>query len=63
MDGPLLFGVWRDYMSALLNAWNESGEALKPWVSKLMPNFEEIVQDFAHDGPLSKQAQARFRWR
>ena len=48
-------------MSALLNAWNESGEALKPWVSKVMPNFEEIVKAFTHDGPLSKQAQARFR--
>ena len=33
-DGPLLFSVGRDYMT-LLNAWNESGEALKPWVSKV----------------------------
>ena len=60
-DGPLLFGVGRDYMTAVLSAWNETGEALKPWVSKVMPNFEEIVKGFAHDGSLSKQAQARFR--
>ena len=26
-DGLLLFGVGRDYMSSLLNAWNETGEA------------------------------------
>ena len=60
-DGPLLFGVGRDYMTAVLSAWNETGEALKPWVSKVMPNFEEIVKGFTHDGSLSKQAQARFR--
>ena len=27
-DGPLLFGVGRDYMTAVLSAWNETGEAL-----------------------------------
>ena len=60
-DGPLLFDVGRDYMTAVLSAWNETGEALKPWVSKVMPNFEEIVKGFTHDGSLSKQAQASFR--
>ena len=48
-------------MNAVLSAWNETGEALKPWVSKVIPNFEEIVKRFTHDGFLSKQAQARFR--
>ena len=47
-DGPLLFGVGRDYMSSLLNAWNETGEKLKPWTSKVMPNFEDIVKTY-HD--------------
>ena len=60
-DGPLLFGVGRDYMSSLLNAWNETGEKLKPWTSKVMPNFEEVVKTFQHDAPLTKQAQLRFR--
>ena len=60
-DGPLLFGVGRDYMSSLLSAWNETGEKLKPWTSKVMPNFEEVVKTFQHDAPLTKQAQLRFR--
>ena len=60
-DGPLLFGVGRDHMSSLLNAWNETGEKLKPWTNKVMPNFEEIVKTYQHDAPLSKQAQLRFR--
>ena len=37
------------------------GEKLKPWTSKIMPNFEEIVKTFEHDAPLTKQAQLRFR--
>ena len=57
----MLFGVGRDYMSSLLNAWNETGEQLKPWTSKVMPNFEEILKTCQHDAPLSKQAQVRFR--
>ena len=57
----MLFGVGRDYMSSLLNAWNETGEKLKPWTSKVMPNFEEVVKTFQHDAPLTKQAQLRFR--
>ena len=60
-DGPLLFGLGRDYMSSLLNAWKETGEKLKPWTSKVMPNIEEIVKTFEHDAPLTKQAQLRFR--
>ena len=59
-DGPLLFGAGRDYMSSLLNAWNETSEKLKPWTGKIMPNFEEIVKTYQHDVPLSKQAQLRF---
>ena len=35
-DGPLLFRVGRDYMSSLLNAWNETGEQLKPWRGKVI---------------------------
>ena len=48
-------------MSSLLSAWNETGEKLKPWTSKVMPNFEEVVKTFRHDAPLTKQAQLRFR--
>ena len=48
-------------MKILSSHWVLTGEALKPWVSKVMPNFEEIVKEFTHDGSLSKQAQARFR--
>ena len=40
---------------------NETGEKLKPWTSKVMPNFEEVVKTFQHDAPLTKQAQLRFR--
>ena len=48
-------------MSSLLNAWNETGEKLKPWTSKVMSNFDEVVKTFQHDAPLTKQAQLRFR--
>ena len=54
-DGSLLFGVGRDYMSSLLSAWNETGEKLKPWTSKVMSNFEKVVKTFQHDAPLTKQ--------
>ena len=40
------FGVGRDYMSAVLSAWKESGDALKPCTNKVMPKFEEIVKGF-----------------
>ena len=36
-------------------------EKLKPWTSKVMLNFEEVVKTFQHDAPLTKQAQLRFR--